>query len=312
MNRNPFFNFDGIDKSVAVVNKNWREFRRDINEGAFSPDDVDSALNHIFLKTFDDLFSACKGIVGLTKKLHIVHHEYQIMRGAKISLDEASDTITYGRLLPQKDYIKDDNRFSPKGIEWLYLAISDNPSLARSCCIEECRANKNDNFALVSFEIPNEYRDKEIVDLTVGVEYDYTDLENSLEKSVQSNFNKDLQEALRNLPRKIKKMRKSKMDKYIGKKAKKISEATSLYNRECLMKFLTLTYSKLISENIFEPVDTNKSEKYAPFHCLAQYFLNNGYVGIIYSSTVCKGGKNLVLFDKNYALPVGDISKITV
>lgn len=68
------------------------------------------------------------------------------------------------------------------------------------------------------------------------------------------------------------------------------------------------TYCKLLSEQIFLPVDTDdKSIVYAPFHTIAQYFISLGFSGIIYKSTVCEGGKNLVLFDKTYAHPHGDI-----
>ena len=45
---------------------------------------------------------------------------------------------------------------------------------------------------------------------------------------------------------------------------------------------------------------------------MAQYFLSLGYVGIVYSSTVFPEGKNVVLFDKDAAFPVGKIKKITV
>lgn len=311
MNRTPFFNFDKVDKSIDKVNKNWGDFRRAINEGRFSYNDLESALNHGFLKTFNELFNECKNVAGLTKKLDTVNYKNKIMRGAKISDDEYENEIEYSRFLPKKEYIKDDNRFSPKGIEWLYLAISDDPSQAKECCIQECRAKKNDKFANVSFNIPDEYFDSDVVDLTVGTMYEYTELESYLETSTQINFEKVNQKVV--VPNKVKKMRKSKQKKYIDKRIKEEIAKNSPNNRERLVKFLTLMYSKLISENIFEPVDeTDKSEKYAPFHCLAQYFITKGYSGIIYSSTVFEKGKNIVLFDKNFASPVGEISKFIV
>lgn len=60
---------------------------------------------------------------------------------------------------------------------------------------------------------------------------------------------------------------------------------------------------------IFEPLDEkdNKSLMYAPFQTMAQYYISLGYAGIIYGSTVSKTGKNIVLFDKTTAHPVGAI-----
>ena len=80
-----------------------------------------------------------------------------------------------------------------------------------------------------------------------------------------------------------------------------------------LRKWLVYTYAKMLSEQIFVPVDANdKKLMYAPFHCMAQYFLSLGYSGIIYKSTVFDKGKNLVLFDKGLAKPVGDIEQYTI
>ena len=74
------------------------------------------------------------------------------------------------------------------------------------------------------------------------------------------------------------------------------------------------TYSKLLSEQIFEPLnDTDdKTLMYAPFQSMAQYYISLGYSGIIYGSTVSSVGRNIVLFDKNVAHPIGTIEDYTV
>lgn len=74
------------------------------------------------------------------------------------------------------------------------------------------------------------------------------------------------------------------------------------------------TYLKLLSEQIFTPLADadDKSLMYAPFQCMAQYFLNKGYVGIKYKSTVCTGAKDIVLFDKTMATPVGPIQDFII
>ena len=56
----------------------------------------------------------------------------------------------------------------------------------------------------------------------------------------------------------------------------------------------------------------DKELMYSPFQCMAQYFLSLGYEGIVYSSTVFPEGKNVVLFDKEAAIPFGKIRTLTI
>jgi hypothetical protein len=74
------------------------------------------------------------------------------------------------------------------------------------------------------------------------------------------------------------------------------------------------TYLKLMSEQIFKPLEDtdDRNLMYAPFQCVAQYFLDKGYSGIKYKSTVCESAKDIVLFDKTYAHPVGDIKDFII
>ena len=82
---------------------------------------------------------------------------------------------------------------------------------------------------------------------------------------------------------------------------------------QVFIKWTIYTYCKLLSEQIFLLLTTDdKNIEYAPFHLMAQYFLSMGYSGIIYKSTVCNKGKNIVLFDKEYAHPQGDIIDIVL
>lgn len=83
--------------------------------------------------------------------------------------------------------------------------------------------------------------------------------------------------------------------------------------RKDLEKLLINTYCKLLSDYIFEPVESVDGDiMYAPFQTMAQYFKRKGYIGIIYKSTRYSGGKNLVLFDKNYAQPIGPIREYII
>lgn len=64
----------------------------------------------------------------------------------------------------------------------------------------------------------------------------------------------------------------------------------------------------MMSEKIFEPVENvNKAIAYKPFQTLAKYFETQGYVGIKYKSTVFDSANNIVIFDKAFAQPCGEI-----
>ncbi len=80
-----------------------------------------------------------------------------------------------------------------------------------------------------------------------------------------------------------------------------------------LEQWAVYTYAKLLASEIFLPITTEeKSFVYAPFQCMAQYFLQKDYCGIVYSSTVFPEGKNVVLFDKSIAYPYGEIRHLTI
>ena len=70
--------------------------------------------------------------------------------------------------------------------------------------------------------------------------------------------------------------------------------------KEEIGKYVLLTYMKILSNELFVPLKDvdDKTEVYTLFHCMAQYFKNKGYVGIMYASTIYRSAKNVVLFDK--------------
>lgn len=45
--------------------------------------------------------------------------KYCVGRGTILGEDENPD---FERFIPKTEFIKEDNRFSPSGVEWLYLA----------------------------------------------------------------------------------------------------------------------------------------------------------------------------------------------
>jgi len=282
------FDFSNREYAESTMKKTWNDFRTAFARGYLKYNEVEKAKKVTFLKVFDNLFCNHGGINYLTKSLGDIG-EYSLGRGAKLKKDERID---YERFIPKKEYITADNRFSPADIEWLYLALGSQDSI-QNITKREIGILSGERFGFCYFNISNSFYEKKIVDLTVANEVEFDDINLSLENYARN----CLQEEIIQTPMTGKII--TTMDK---------DELTKI-----LMKWCVFTYSKLLSEQIFLPVETNEKKlEYTPFQAMAKYFMTLGYTGIIYSSTVCPDGKNIVLFDKNMAYPVDTIIDIIV
>lgn len=73
-----------------------------------------------------------------------------LKRGSILAETEAVD---YERFLPKAEFITQSNRFSPVGVEWLYLAVSRRETRAEECTIKECRASSGNRFGICTFAL---------------------------------------------------------------------------------------------------------------------------------------------------------------
>lgn len=288
------FDFSEIEKSEATIQRTWDEFRKALTKKAFAYNDIQSALGTTFLRVFDDLFTHNKGFLEV-KIEEVFSSDSNIVRAARLS--DCDPVPGYDRFIPNSKYIKDSNRFSPIGGEWLYLAIGTRASnISEQCALQECRAKLGERFALCDFRLNDAYKGKQVIDLTIAREFSYDDINNDLEEYGQKIRDREVSKGIA----------KGIITGTIEK-----PEVTDII--PLISKWATYTYARLLSDQIFLPVTTeDKNLVYAPFQCLAQYFLVHGYVGIIYSSTVFPEGRNIVLFDKNAAEPYNDIKIVTV
>lgn len=267
-----------------TIKRTWAEFRDALAGGLFKYNEVDKAKECLFFRVYDDVFQHGMAIQTISiSKLK----SQRIGRGTILKETETPD---HKRFIPNKDYITADNRFSPPGIEWLYLAIGDEDDDIRECARTECKVKKGDRFGFCRFEFNSKYDDCKLVDLTIADNITYNELNNILEDYVQSQINKGIMTGLT-----------------LGI----IPPTDRSKSIDIIIKWAIYTYSKLLSEQIFVPLvlpdNNNKKIEYAPFQTIAQYYISLGYTGIIYGSTVCPVGKNIVLFDKHMAYPIGDI-----
>ena len=61
------------------------------------------------------------------------HFHYTIHRIEAVSYThlilKKDEMPEYERFIPKKEFIKNDNRFSPPGVEWLYLALGNESDI---------------------------------------------------------------------------------------------------------------------------------------------------------------------------------------
>lgn len=287
-------NFDNRELAESTFKETWEEFRNELKEKTFLYDDISKAKESTFLKVFDDLFNVNNRIENCVRYLKDIRLDTTIVigRGAKLKPEEYAD---YKRFIPEKDYIN-NNRFSPKGVEWLYLTINENQDIfnIKKCSEHECRAVLGNEFGFCGFKLNKIYDDEKIVDLTIYNSISF----NALNEKYRTNLIKLQDRILDNLRKRRVFPNETHMEKKVNKWA---------------IDLVASTYTKMLSDQIFIPIEgTDKDIEYAPFQTIAQYFISLGFSGIIYKSTVFENGKNLVLFDKNISQPFGEIEVYTV
>ncbi len=282
---NRIFNFGEIRENEKTIRKTWSEFRNALASGALCFNEVEKAKDYTFLKVYDNVFRQHAGIDHKTITPKALDG---LLIGRGTILGEA-EVPNYERFIPKKEFIKKDNRFSPPGVEWLYLALGSETEI-HECSQAECRAEKGNRFGFCHFSFAEDSSDLKLVDLTIADGISYEKLNSYLEEYEQKQVEKC-----------------AKLSKTLGF-IPKSSVNTDEFKR-LLTQWSVYTYTKLLSRQIFEPLnDTDdKTLMYAPFQTMAQYYISLGYSGIIYGSTVSEVGRNIVLFDKTAAHPIGTI-----
>lgn len=281
-----FVREEDVVASEEIMRETWAEMRNALADGILKSDDVSKALTYKFLKQFDDAFHV-NNEERFCKRLLKEYNGEIFVRCVRV---DNGATPSYDRFLPKSEYIKADNRFSPAGVEWLYLAWAGNLKNAKECAREECRIERGENIAFCEFEIVN--RDAQIFDLTIADKYLYDEIDEIIREYISCAGTHIYNEIC---------------NTYTTKKLFLLIKLIEKISFESAKIWFAFTYMKMLSSQIFEPVSTNKAYMYAPFHCMANYFQSIGYDGIAYSSTVSDKGKNIVLFNKNDAKPVRDV-----
>lgn len=179
------FDFGSLSEQQNVLEKTWEDFQHALERKEFTYKEIDKAKQYTFLKVYDDVFNQDFSISKETIKLRYFR-DIKLGRGAVINPQELLD---YDRFIPKKEYIKASNRFSPKGIEWLYLAVGSEREI-HQCAQAECRAKKGDNFGFCHFKIESIGNNNKIVNLTFADNYSYENIDKYLSTQINELNNK--------------------------------------------------------------------------------------------------------------------------
>lgn len=267
-----------------TMQKTWNELRDALSTGKLRAEDTTNALTYTFLNIFNDIFIVNNEQRCCKRFFEEFEENGQIfVRCAKVDADW---TPTSERFIPKKEYIKEHNRFSPPGVEWLYLSWADNFENAKECAKAECRAKPDDHLAFCEFTIKE--KKAQIFDMTIADHLTYESINDIIDEFVQTTAKK-IEDMFLKTGRMI--------------SCKELNAQTEIMSR----LWVVFTYCRMLSWQIFIPVEDNKEYMYAPFHCVAYYLQSLGYDGIAFSSTVSSKGKNIVLFNRRYAEPTGSI-----
>lgn len=264
----------GREDCIKVLREIWEDFRQQTVAGEYNSEQLARAKEHNFFKALDDVLHYKDNISSLKISFRTLRSSYIFCRATKLEPNEVSNNISLTRFLPMSKYIEDHNRFSPKGVEYLYLGCKFIISGKKyedieKLCLKEIGSKIGDRIGICKFEIPESlfgksvYSDHyKVIDLSLFDSYSFDEIENEVKTS---------------------------------------------YSKDSLNKALFKLYMKLLSSEMFKKVENVRKEvEYAPFHCLSYYFKSLGFQGIIYKSRVHRDitVKNIVLFDKNYAKPL--------
>lgn len=271
-------NFEGRESAIRMLGTTWQEFRNALKDKKFNYKELDKAKKYVFFSTFDDAINYGNNKELLTRTLKEISLNSNLCRATKLGKDDKLNYIHYSRFIPDQLNHPSENRFSPAGIDYLYLGIKFGEfkttkgrfNTLEETCLKEIRAKSGNDIAFCNFNINLKSYDKKIIDLTITDNKSFEDIQNEFSKWFNS------------------------------------LNLISVHKNASV--YLFTLYLKMISEELFKPIETDDKElEYAPFHCLAYYFTSLGFDGILYKSTVYNRGKNLVLFNKYDAKPIGKI-----
>lgn len=162
---------DDLNGGRESLQKTWLELKDNINNGQFKYNDVESVKKSNFISVLNVILNSEYAKNLVTVDLSNFARAKKFCRAVIIERDEV---ISESRFIPNGDFMKSSNRFSPIGVEWLYLGFDKYMRDAEKCCRAEVRASDDANVEFCEFKyIGGEHK---VIDLTVADDKTWDDV----------------------------------------------------------------------------------------------------------------------------------------
>jgi len=142
----------------------WNELKNRLNSRDIEIDCLNDIPNIPFLGVLDRALSYEFARECVNNDIYYYSKSKKFYRAAIIKPNEIVDT---SRFIPNADFMSCGNRFSPKGVEWLYMGLDRNEYYAKKCCFTEIRANETSNVKYCEFTSIFKIKDL-LIDLTIS------------------------------------------------------------------------------------------------------------------------------------------------
>lgn len=162
----------GYVGGMEGITRSWNELKDKLKSGEISIDSFEDIPNTPFLGVLNKALSYEFAQQRVKVDIFYYSKNKKFYRAAIIKPNEIIDT---SRFIPRADMMRGGNRFSPKGIEWLYMGVDRYGLDAKKCCFAEVRANEASSVKYCEFKCNLEKNDI-VIDLTISDGKDLDDI----------------------------------------------------------------------------------------------------------------------------------------
>ena len=177
-------NFENRRNCVQKIRNDWTALREALKSKQLYYYETEKALQYSFLKVFDSHLE----LSGCQREVNMTFMQLRNFTLGRAAILRSGETATLNRFIPDKQYINSPNRFSPEGIEWLYLAIGTDEAAVVETTKAEIRAAAGDRFSYCPFKLSDSINYRKVIDLTVADNSTYEQLDELVDTTTHELF----------------------------------------------------------------------------------------------------------------------------
>lgn len=153
-------NFENRRNCVQKIRNDWTALREALKSKQLYYYETEKALQYSFLKVFDSHLE----LSGCQREVNMTFMQLRNFTLGRAAILRSGETATLNRFIPDRQYINSPNRFSPEGIEWLYLAIGTDEAAVVETTKAEIRAAAGDRFSYCPFKLSDSINYRKVID----------------------------------------------------------------------------------------------------------------------------------------------------